>query len=342
MSRLEDCWYRRCPWLWLLTPVALVYCGLVRLRRWFYRVGWLARHRLPVPVVVVGNLTAGGTGKTPLVIWLVDFLKTAGYHPGVIARGYRGRARDWPRTVLTDSDPMEVGDEAVLLARRCECPVVAGPDRVNTARALLEMADCDLIISDDGLQHYALERDVEIMVIDGERRFGNGFCLPAGPLREPPSRSSRVDLTVVNGPEDLPGEYSMRLRVDRAVNLETGISPRSLADFGHGSVHAIAGIGNPGRFFTSLRQAGIHFEKHVFPDHHRYSAQELRFDDGRPLVMTEKDAVKCRNFALANSWYIPVTIEMSAGFGVRILELLAVRGDVAATESLTGMEPTDG
>ena len=333
MKRLEDCWYQRCSWLLLLTPVALVYCGLVRLRRWFYRVGWLAGHRLPVPVVIVGNLTVGGTGKTPLVIWLVDFLKAAGYRPGVIACGYRGKARDWPQTVQADSDPMELGDEAVLLAGRCECPVVVGPDRVTAARALLETSDCDLIVCDDGLQHYALERDVEIVVIDGERRFGNGWCLPAGPLREPPTRLTKVDLTVVNGPESLPGEYSMTLRVERANNLETGHGSRSLADFGHGSVHAIAGIGNPERFFTSLRQAGVLFEKHVFPDHHLYSVQELAFDDGRPLVMTEKDAVKCRTFALANSWYVPVTIEMSAEFGIRVLELITVRGDVAAAGS---------
>jgi tetraacyldisaccharide 4'-kinase len=331
MNRLEDCWYKRCPWLLLLTPVSLAYCGLVRARRWFYRVRWLAPYRLPVPVVVVGNLTVGGTGKTPLVIWLVDFLKAAGYRPGVIARGYGGRARDWPQRVHADSDPLVVGDEVVLLAGRCGCPVVAGPDRVKAARTLVETSDCDLIVSDDGLQHYALARDVEIVVIDGERRFGNGFCLPAGPLREPLTRLASVDLTVVNGRPAAPGEHSITPRLEKAVSLERGRGSRSLADLGHGSVHAVAGIGNPGRFFAGLRQAGIRFERHVFPDHHVYVASELAFGDGRPLVMTEKDAVKCRKFVLANSWYIPVTIEMSAEFGDRVLDLLTMRTNEAAS-----------
>ena len=325
MSRLEECWYKRCPWLLLLTPLSIVYCGLVHIRRWCYRAGWLSRHRLPVPVIIVGNLTAGGTGKTPLVLWLVDFLIAAGYRPGVITRGYRGKARRWPQVVQADSDPLELGDEAVLLAGRCGCPVVAGPNRVKAARVLLEFNDCDLIVSDDGLQHYALERDVEIVVIDGERRFGNGLCLPAGPLRELPARLAGVALTVVNGSESLPTEYSMTLHLKRAISLERGIGSRSLADFGQASVHAVAGIGNPERFFAGLRQAGIRFERHVFPDHHIYSARELAFGDARSLVMTEKDAVKCRKFAPANSWYIPATIEMNAEFGARVLELVARR-----------------
>jgi tetraacyldisaccharide 4'-kinase len=332
MNRLEDCWYKRCWWLVLLTPLSLVYCGLARARRWLYRAGWLAIQRLPVPVVIVGNLTAGGTGKTPLVIWLVGFLKAAGYRPGVIARGYRGRAREWPQWVHADSDPLLVGDEAVLLAGRCGCPVVVAPDRVRAGRGLLETSDCDLIISDDGLQHYALARDVEIVVIDGERRFGNGFCLPAGPLREPPARLAGVDLTVVNGPERLPGEYPMAPHLERAISLERGVGSRSLADFRLACVHAVAGIGNPERFFARLRQAGVGLEAHVFPDHHVFSSQELTFADGRPLVMTEKDAIKCRKFALPNSWYIPVTIEMTAEFGARVLELLARRGGDARGE----------
>lgn len=332
MNRLEDCWYSRCPWLLLFTPLSFAYCGLVRVRRWLYRAGWLVRYRLPVPVVVVGNLTVGGTGKTPLVTWLVDFLKTAGYRPGVIARGYQGRACDWPQSVNADSDPRLVGDEAVLLAGRCGCPVVVDPDRVRAARRLLETSSCDLIVSDDGLQHYALERDVEIVVIDGGRRFGNGLCLPAGPLREPPGRLVGIDLRVVNGPGELPDEYPMTPYLERAVSLGPGGGSRSLADFGSASVHAIAGIGNPERFFAGLRQAGMRIETHVFPDHHVYSARELAFSDGRPLVMTEKDAVKCRTFALVNSWYIPVRISMSADFGARVLELLARHGGGAVAE----------
>jgi tetraacyldisaccharide 4'-kinase len=322
MNRLESLWYRRSPWLIVLIPASLLYCGLGRLRRLLYRTGLLARHRLPVPVVIVGNLTAGGTGKTPLVTWLVHFLRASGYRPGVIARGYKGRANHWPQSVGVDSDPRSVGDEAVLLAGCCGCPVIVGPDRVAAARALLERGECDVIIADDGLQHYALDRDIEIVVVDGERRFGNGYCLPAGPLRESTGRLSEIDLVVVNGAGG-PGEYPMTMRVENAISLETGIAPRELAGFGRQSVHAVAGIGNPGRFFASLRQAGMRLQEHVFPDHHDYVAADLDFGDERPVVMTEKDAVKCRNFGLRNSWYIPVTIEMPAEFGARVHELLA-------------------
>ena len=325
MNRLESSWYRLSPWLLLLTPASLVYCGLSRLRRLLYRAGLLTRHRIPVQVIIVGNLTAGGTGKTPLVTWLVDFLSMSGYRPGVIARGYKGRARHWPQSVQADSDPLNAGDEAVLLAGRCGCPVVVGPDRVAAAKVLLEQGVCDLIIADDGLQHYALDRDIEIVVIDGVRRFGNGFCLPAGPLRESSVRLSEVDLVVANGACN-PGEYPMTMRTERALSLENGVAPRELAGFDRQLVHAVAGIGNPGRFFACLRQAGMRLEEHVFPDHHVYMAAELDFGDDRPVVMTEKDAVKCRNFGLRNCWYIPVTIEMSAEFGARVLELLARDG----------------
>jgi tetraacyldisaccharide 4'-kinase len=194
---------------------------------------------------------------------------------------------------------------------------------------LLEQGECDLIVCDDGLQHYALERDLEIVVIDGERRFGNGICLPAGPLREPPGRLTGVDLVVVNGSGG-PGEHPMTMRAERAISLERGTGSRETASFDGQFVHAIAGIGNPGRFFACLRQAGMRLEEHVFPDHHVYVAAELDFGDGRPVVMTEKDAVKCRNFGLKNSWYIPVTIEMPAEFGASVLELLARRGRAAA------------
>jgi tetraacyldisaccharide 4'-kinase len=343
MNRLEDSWYKCSPWLILLAPAALVYCGLGRLRRWLYHAGLLARHRMPVPVVVVGNLTAGGTGKTPLVIWLVEFLRASGYHPGVIARGYKGRAHGWPQRVCADSDPLFAGDEAVLLAGRCGCPVVVGPDRVKAARALLERGECDLIVSDDGLQHHALERDVEIVVIDGERRFGNGFCLPAGPLRESTDRLTDADLRVVNG-SGIAGEYPMMLHLGKAISLEHGISPRELAAFNRQSVHAVAGIGNPVRFFACLRRAGMRLQEHVFPDHHVYTAADLDFGDDRPVVMTEKDAVKCRNFGLRNCWYIPVTIQMEEEFHARVLDLLANdRRDIAtALRKETGMGVSDG
>jgi tetraacyldisaccharide 4'-kinase len=321
MKRLEYCWYTRRPWLILLTPVSFIYCTVIRLRRLCYRAGLLPRKRLPVPVVVVGNLTVGGTGKTPLVGWLARLLKQAGYRPGIVARGYRGKARNWPQQVRPDSDPAMVGDEAVMLAGMSGCPMAVGPRRVQAARALLEHGDCDVILSDDGLQHYALQRDIEIAVIDGVRRLGNGFCLPAGPLREPASRLEQVDLLVVNGLGNH-GEYPMRMRTTQVLGLDDENDVRELAGFRGQQVHAVAGIGNPERFFDALRQAGIRVEEHVFPDHHGYASGDVDFGDDLPVLMTAKDAVKCRGFGLQNAWYVPVTIDMGADFGARVLELL--------------------
>jgi tetraacyldisaccharide 4'-kinase len=321
MNRLEHCWYAPSPWPLFLAPLSLIYCLAVRLRRLLYRTGALTSHRLPVPVVIVGNLTAGGTGKTPLVAWLAGFLRTAGYRPGIVARGYRGRARHWPQRVRPDSDPLMVGDEAVLLADLCDCPVAVAPLRVAAARSLLEQGDCDLILADDGLQHYALQRDVEIAVVDGTRRLGNGLCLPAGPLREPPARLDAVDLVVVNGVAGR-GEYPMKMKAAMACRLHNRNDCRALESFRNQSVHAVAGIGNPGRFFTALRQEGIRVAEHAFSDHHAYTADDLAFDDELPVFMTAKDAVKCVNFALRDAWCVPVTMELDAQFGARILELL--------------------
>ena len=321
MRRLEYYWYTRNPWLILLTPVSLLYRLVIWLRRLAYRSGLLRRHRLPVPVVVVGNITVGGTGKTPLVAWLAAFLKEAGYNPGIVARGYRGKARHWPQQVRPDSDPQMVGDEAVLLAGLSGCPVAVAPRRPLAARALIDHNHCDLILSDDGLQHYALQRDVEIAVIDGVRRLGNGLCLPAGPLREPAKRLAEVDLVVANGLANR-GEYPMRMRAAGARDLRDAGEIRELADFRGQSVHAVAGIGYPERFFAVLRQAGLVVDEHAFPDHHAFVETELDFGDARPLFMTAKDAVKCRHFPLANAWYVPVTIDMPPEFGARLLELL--------------------
>ena len=321
MKRLEYSWYTRSPWLILLTPFALLYCLAVRVRRLLYSIGILRSERLPVPVIVVGNLTVGGTGKTPLTGWLAMMLKQSGYRPGIVARGYRGQANRWPQQVRPDSDPVMVGDEAVMLATVCDCPMAVGPRRVRAARALLKHNACDLIISDDGLQHYALKRDIEIVVIDGVRRLGNGFCLPAGPLREPASRLEQADLRVVNGLGSK-GEYPMRMKATHAHNLANDNNVRELASFRRSSVHAVAGIGNPERFLDFLRQAGMRIEAHLFPDHHAYTARDVDFDDDQPILMTAKDAVKCRAFGLRNAWYVPVTIEMGADFSERLLELL--------------------
>jgi tetraacyldisaccharide 4'-kinase len=324
MKRLEFYWYARSPWLILLTPLSLLYRLVTGLRRIVYRSGILPSYRLERPVIVVGNLTVGGTGKTPLVAWLVEYLKQKGFSPGIVARGYGGRASSWPRQVRPDSDPGIVGDEAVMLAGMTGCPMAVAPDRVAAARHLLEQSDCDVIVSDDGLQHYALQRDLEIAVIDGIRRFGVGFLLPAGPLREPPRRLREVDLVVVNGIGGS-GEYSMRLLTGKAWRLGEPKQQRELEDFRGQSVHAVAGIGNPERFFQSLRRYDICVEEHVFPDHHRFQPEDIRFGDDKPVFMTEKDAVKCRQFARGNEWVVPVRADMSREFCKRLDALLGSR-----------------
>jgi tetraacyldisaccharide 4'-kinase len=324
MKRLDYYWYARSPWLILLTPLSLIYRVAMWLRRHAYCSGILPSHRLGRPVIIVGNLTAGGTGKTPLVAWLAGYLKQKGLRPGIVARGYGGRARSWPQQVRADSDPGIVGDEAVMLARLTACPMAVAPDRVAAARELLDHNDCDVIISDDGLQHYALQRDLEIAVVDGVRRFGIGFLLPAGPLREPPGRLREVDLVVVNGIAGH-GEYPMRMLTGQAQELKEPDQRRALAEFRGQSVHAVAGIGNPARFFQALQQYGMRIEAHAFPDHHRFKPDDIRFGDDRPVLMTEKDAVKCRQFASGIEWVVPVRAEMSKVFCKRLDELLDSR-----------------
>lgn len=303
LARLPEHWYRRTPLSWLLWPVSWLYCLLVIFRRFLYRTGALKSQSLPVPVIVVGNLTVGGSGKTPLVIWLARHLRDRGYRPGIVTRGYGGSLLRPPQRVTTESDPAIVGDEPLLLARHAGCPVMADPDRVRAARALATELQCNLILSDDGLQHYRLARDIEIAVIDGERRFGNGFCLPAGPLREPAARLREVDLIVTQG-SGRDGEHSMELSAT-GFNPISGGGTKPIGHFNSQRIHAVAGIGNPGRFFVQLRKLGVEPIEHAFPDHHVYVPADLYFGDNLPIIMTEKDAVKCRSFD-GPLWYLAV------------------------------------
>jgi tetraacyldisaccharide 4'-kinase len=321
---VNEIWYGRHPLALALAPLGSLYriCG--SLRRRAYQSGLLGSYRAPVPVIVVGNLTVGGTGKTPLVIWLAGYLKSMGYKPGVLARGYGGRARSWPQQVRPDSDPYTVGDEAIVIARRAHCPVAVGPDRRASAQALVEHADCDVLISDDGLQHYALERDIEIAVIDGVRRFGNGRCLPAGPLREPVSRLREVDMIVTYGVAGR-GEFAMRYITTHALNVRHREQSVNLELLAPEPVHAVAAIGHPERFFTSLRSRGLRLIAHAFPDHHRFTPADLAFGDDLPILMTEKDAVKCESFATPQTWFVPATAELPEVFATR-LETLLGRG----------------
>lgn len=291
------------------------------LRRGAYRVGVFGTARLPVPVVVIGNISVGGTGKTPLTIWLVQRLRAAGFTPGVVSRGYGGKAAAWPQWVTAASDPLQVGDEPVLIAQYAMCPVAVAPERVAAARMLLARVHCDVVICDDGLQHYALERDIEIAVVDGVRRFGNGWRLPAGPLREPVTRLRTVDFVVWRGETDTV-KFSMRLELGNACNLRDPTSVRDLTSFHGSSVHAVAGIGNPAGFFQQLRATGLRIIEHPFPDHHPYTSSDLAFGDECPVLMTEKDAVKCRAFAAAHYWAVTAQVRVDERLAASLIEKL--------------------
>ncbi len=319
---VERLWYgeRRYAALALL-PFAWVYAGLMRCRRCAYRRGLLRTHKLPVPVIVVGNLSVGGAGKTPLVLWLTHFLASRGYRPGIVSRGYGGRSAAWPRAVTAASDPREVGDEPILLARRGAAPVAVDPDRHRAARFLLENYGCDILVSDDGLQHLALARDIEIVVIDGARRFGNGLLLPAGPLREPLSRLRDADILVSNGATTV-GAVTMHYRAGnlRRVCDDAEIGAEEAAR--EQPIHAVAGIGNPERFFADLRLSGFQVIAHAYPDHYSFTDGELEFGDALPVIMTEKDAVKYNKYAGARHWYLPIEAELPDDFGARLMDLL--------------------
>jgi tetraacyldisaccharide 4'-kinase len=312
---LEARWWQQAPVPGWLAVLSRLYG---RVAHWRRRRATAAAVTLPVPLVVVGNVAVGGTGKTPVVIALVEALVAAGFRPGVVSRGYGGRGPGG--LVPADGDPGRYGDEPVLIARRTGVPVWVDRDRVAAGRALLAGQGVDVIVADDGLQHYRLARTVEIAVVDGSRRFGNGRLLPAGPLREPTSRLAQVDLVLVNGLRS-PHELGFDLRAGDPRALRDD-QRRPLAAFTGSPVHAVAGIGDPSRFFASLRAAGLEPIEHPFPDHHRFRPGDLAFGDPRPVLMTEKDAVKCARFAQANWYALPVSAALPAAAIARVLERL--------------------
>ena len=324
-------WYEDSPWLAVLAPFARIYQAIVKRRRFRYLSGRAARWRAPVPVIVVGNITVGGTGKTPFVIWLAQWLAERGFRPGIVSRGYRRQRDADALAVHADMDPTLAGDEAPLLAARTGCPVVVGDDRVEAVQELLRVNDCDVVISDDGLQHYALTRDIEIVVIDGERRFGNGRCLPAGPLREPVTRLADVDLVVANG-RAAANEHAMSIEPRAFVHLRSGerLPPDAFQTDPTTMVHAVAGIGNPQRFFDTLHALGIDVDPRPFEDHHSFVAADLSFADTAPIVVTEKDAVKIRTLpeadVPAHLWYLEVDATLSAAAQDAIAQRLRSRG----------------
>lgn len=288
----------------LLRPVSWAYAALAAVRRWLYRRGLRRVHHLPVPVVVVGNLTVGGSGKTPLVAHLVERLAAAGWQPGIVSRGY-GRRNSAPTRLDASSTAAECGDEPILLRAGTQRPVAVGVDRPGAAALLVD--DCDVIVADDGLQHYPLGRDIEIVVIDGDYGLGNGRLLPAGPLREASSRLAMVDFVAVrDGVRS--GAWRYRVQAAHAWRLTDGTC-RPLAAWQGRTVHGVAGIGVPGRFFSQLEEQGIDIIRHGFPDHHAMLAGDLAFSDELPILMTEKDAVKCRAFADERMWAVRCSVE---------------------------------
>ena len=300
-------WTRRGAIAWLLWPVSLLFGLVVLLRKILFKLRILGSAHPGIPVIVVGNLTVGGTGKTPLVIWIAEFLAKNGWTPGVVSRGYGGTAKQ-PRAATITDEPAVVGDEPILISRRGGCPVWVGPDRVQVA-AMLRQAQpkVNVLISDDGLQHYRLRRDLEIAVVD-QRGFGNGFLLPAGPLREPRWRLKTVDRVVEHGKD-------MHLEGDMVHRMSDARDRQPLSSFAGRQVHAVAGIGDPNRFFLHLVNAGVKVVPHPFPDHHPFTPRDLEFGDDAPVLLTEKDAVKLRSAPRPNWWVLPVAAKLDPAFG---------------------------
>jgi tetraacyldisaccharide 4'-kinase len=354
---LQQHWYRITPLHLILFPISLVFRVLVALRRELYHNGIMTSHQLLLPVIVVGNISVGGTGKTPLTLALAQQLIERGWHPLIISRGY-GRSLSRAQQVNLSSPPAQVGDEPLLMAQRDICPVWVGADRVATARAALQVhPQCDVVLCDDGLQHYRLQRDAEIAVIDGARGFGNGLMLPAGPLREPVSRLQTVDAVVVNvqarfpHPNPLPegegtneslrefqfdggnapaGQYAMRLTGAVFYNLLNPGQTATPADFQQSNNHAVAGIGHPQRYFQHLETLGVTFTPHAFPDHHPYRAAELSFTDCDAILVTEKDAVKCAAFADARYWVLRVDAQIDPALIDHLLRKITPHGHQTA------------
>jgi len=316
-------WYEGAVSGWLLLPLSGVYWLILKLRALLFRCGVYRSYAAHVPVIVVGNITAGGTGKTPTVIWLVIELRARGFTPGIISRGYGGSKSGSSMRVDASSDPAVVGDEPVLLAGRAQCPVAVDSDRVHAAAMLVDDG-VDVIISDDGLQHLRLRRDFEICVVDGERGLGNRRLLPAGPLRESPDRLSSVDQVLVNGVTDMTNAIAFELQATDACRLNGSLA-RPLQGFKDTTVHAVAGIGNPKRFFDLLRTYGIQVIEHSFPDHAAITQANLQFGDDFEVFMTEKDAVKLSQKMSDRYWSVPVDLVMDVAESSALIDRIEER-----------------
>ena len=310
---IEKSWYRKSFLLYFLWPFSLIYRIVIELRKSAYRVGILRSFDVGVPVVVVGNLTVGGTGKTPLVAELVRLLSREGYSPGIVSRGYKAQIPKHPYLLVGKESPALVGDEPLLLYEKTNRPVMIDPNRVRACRELVDKCEVDIVVSDDGLQHLRMERSVEIVVVDGCRRFGNDQLLPAGPLREHQKCLVTSDFIVTNGGNARSGEYQMRTSIKYAVRLVDG-ERRDLSCFSSQKIHVVTGIGNSESFFSELEAVGIQFFRRCFPDHHSYRPSDLRGLTSQKVLMTSKDAVKCRQFSGPDWWVVPQEVEIDNAF----------------------------
>lgn len=326
----------------ILAPVSFLFCLVVFFRGLFYRSGLLKSVSVNIPVIVVGNIYIGGNGKTPFVIWLVEQLKQAGYKPAVVSRGYGALTEketdvSWPRLVSVQDDIRLFGDEPLIIHQSTHCPVVVDPDRSRAVKKISQDTDCNVIISDDGLQHYAMSRFIEINITDAKRLYGNGLCLPAGPLRESTARLKSVDYIIYNISHVGSNETLLKEAVEKfpekifSMDYELlSIKPLSgemlqsmtLEDFKGKIVHAVAGIGDPERFFTLLKNNGLIVIEHPFSDHYQYKRDDFIFDESYPIVMTEKDAVKCQSFSLSKAWYLPVKAKIDPMLLSKIIDQL--------------------
>ncbi|MFK7730060.1 MAG: tetraacyldisaccharide 4'-kinase [Pseudomonadales bacterium] len=325
---LNESWYGDKQWTKRLRPLSGLYKTAARLNKPNLKDVYTS----PLPVIVIGNISVGGAGKTPLVIHVCELLQSKGWRPAVLSRGYKSNIEQYPYVIGNNDDAARVGDEPLMLSHRLNIPVCIDAQRSRGARLLLARQLCDVIVCDDGLQHYKLARDVEVAVIDGQRMLGNGLCLPAGPLREPAKRLDTVDLVVCNGEpahDEIRCDAVMQLEVHSFVNLQSG-ERLSLVDFvemnAAAPLHAIAAIGNPARFFALLDHLGFVFDQHAFPDHHTFDAQDLAFDDDKALLMTEKDAVKCKTIADERCWFMQVSAQLPQTFDEHLIELLKAAG----------------
>ncbi|OGT37665.1 MAG: tetraacyldisaccharide 4'-kinase [Gammaproteobacteria bacterium RIFCSPHIGHO2_12_FULL_38_14] len=325
MLDIKQSWYKSSFSLstLMLLPFSYLFGACASMRRLLYRIKILKSYTFKnVPIIVVGNITVGGTGKTPFVIWLADFLNSKGYKPGIVSRGVGGKAHLKPYVVNSHDQAATVGDEALLL-QQAGYPVVIGVKRVLAVEKLLAHSDCNVVLSDDGLQHYRLNRDMEIALIDGMRKLGNKRLLPAGPLRESPRRLKTVDFILVNDTHE--AENNIVLAPTSFVSLKTG-QAISIHSFPLQPIHAVAGIGNPARFFNTLQALGLKTIEHVYRDHYLYQAKDLHFNDNLPIVMTEKDAVKCKEFADERYWYLKVDVKVNIKLEEKIIEKLSSWG----------------